>query len=85
MDVDEDIYDYLPYMLKKCMIYHCRIYTDSVNSSDFILTGGRNPVLYEVHGKQILSSFHLSNSVFKGDHLIFLFYVRQHKLIIFFY
>lgn len=70
MDVDENVFVHLPSMLTKCMIYHCRVYTDPTNASDFILTGGRDPVLYEIQGKQILSSFHLKNSIFKGGSFI---------------
>lgn len=66
MEVGEDVFDYLPSVLKKYMIYYCRVYTNATTSSDFILTGGRNAVLYEIQGKQILSSFNLNSSIFKG-------------------
>lgn len=65
MDVDEDVYDYLPSVVKRNMVYHDRIYTNAKCYSDFVVTGGQNPVLYDIKGKQILSSFHL-NTVFKG-------------------
>ncbi|XP_031617868.1 uncharacterized protein LOC116337438 isoform X2 [Contarinia nasturtii] len=65
MDVDEDVFDFLPSVLRKYMIYHCRIYTNAQHFSDFIITGGQDAVLYEVNGKNILSSFHLSDTIFK--------------------
>lgn len=68
MDVDEDIYDFLPTLVKNHMIYHCRVYTDRVKFSDFVVTGGNYPVLYEICGKQILSSLQLNDTVFKGFH-----------------
>lgn len=70
MDVDEDIYEFLPSVLRKYMIYHGRIYTNAIYFTDFILTGGQDPVLYEVKGKEILSSIHLNTTIFKGN-LIF--------------
>lgn len=66
MDVDEDIYEFLPSMLRKYMIYHGRIYTNAKHFTDFIVTGGNDPVLYEIKGKQILSSLHLNTTIFKG-------------------
>lgn len=66
MDVDEDVLDFLPSVLRKCMIYHSRVYTSAQNYSDFIITGGRNPVLYEVNGKHIQSSLHLNETAFTG-------------------
>lgn len=66
MEVDEDIYDFLPLIAKKNMVYHCRIYTDVEKFSDFVLTGGKYPNLYEIVGKQILSSIQLNDTVFKG-------------------
>lgn len=66
MDVDGDIYDFLPTLPRKYMIYHGRVHTNARDFSDFILTGGQNPVLYEVKAKHILSSLHLNNSIFRG-------------------
>lgn len=66
MDVDEDIFDFLPTMVKKNMIYHGRIYVERDKFSDFAITGGNHPVLYEIIGKQILSSLQLNDTVFKG-------------------
>lgn len=66
MDIDADIFDFLPSILRKYMIYHCRIYTNAKHFSDFIVTGDKDPVLYEVNGKNILSSIHLSSSIIKG-------------------
>lgn len=66
MDVDEDIFDFLPTMVKKNMIYHCRVYIDRDKFSDFVITGGNYPVLYEIIGNQILSSLQLNDTVFKG-------------------
>lgn len=66
MDVDGDVYGFLPTVLRKYMIYHDRVYLNAKDFSDFMLTGGKNPVLYEIKSKQILSSLNLNNSVFKG-------------------
>lgn len=66
MDTDEDIYDFLPFVLRKYIIHYCRIYSNAKTFTDFIVTGGRDPVLYEINGKNILSSLHLNNTVFKG-------------------
>lgn len=66
MDIDEDIFDFLPSVLRKYIIYYCRIYSSVKNFTDFLLTGGRDPVLYEVSGKNILSSLHLNETIFKG-------------------
>lgn len=67
MDVDEDIYDFLPSVLRKYIIHYCRIFTSAKNFTDFLLTGGQDPVLYEVNGKNILSSVHLNDTIFKGN------------------
>lgn len=68
MDVDEDIYDFLPFTVKANMIYHCRIYTSADEFSDFVITGGNRPVLYELAGRQILSSLQLDDDrLFKGS------------------
>lgn len=66
MDTDVDIYGFLPSVLRKYIIHFCRIYTNAKTFTDFILTGGRDPVLYEVNGKNILSSVHLNDTIFKG-------------------
>lgn len=66
MEVDEDIFDFLPAMVKKSMIYHCRVYIGVNKFSDFVLTGGNYPVLYEILGKQILSSLQLNGTILKG-------------------
>lgn len=66
MDVDEDIYDFLPSVLRKYIIYYCRIYTSAKKFTDFLITGGQDPVLYEVSGKNILSSLHLNETIFRG-------------------
>lgn len=65
MDVDEDAFDYLPTVVKQNMIYHNRIYTNANYFTDFVVTGGQDPILYDIKGKQILSAFHL-NIIFKG-------------------
>ncbi|XP_055321469.1 uncharacterized protein LOC129577824 [Sitodiplosis mosellana] len=65
MDIEEDIYDFLPSVLRKYIIHYCRIYTNAKTFADFILTGGRDAVLYEVNGKNILSSLHLNDTIFK--------------------
>lgn len=66
MDVDEDFFDFLPAMVKNNLIYHCRIYVGADKFSDFVVTGGNYPVLYEIIGKQILSSLQLNDTIFKG-------------------
>lgn len=66
MEVDEDVFDFIPSVLRKNMVHHSRIYMSRHSFSDFIITGGRNPVLYEINGKNIFSSFQLSGTIFKG-------------------
>lgn len=73
MEVDEDIYDFLPAMVKKAMIYHRRVYIGVNKFSDFVVTGGNYPVLYEILGKQILSSLQLNDTILKGKNWIFWF------------
>lgn len=72
MNVDVDVFEYLPAVVRANMIYHSRVYTDATIFSDFVLTAGQNPVLYEVNGKQILSTLQLTKTIFKGlTHLYF--------------
>lgn len=66
MVIDEDIFNFLPTVVKKNMVYHCRVYTDTVEFSDFVVTSGQYPVLYEINGKQILSSLQLNDTIFQG-------------------
>lgn len=66
MDVDEDVYDFLPAIVKNNMIYHCRVYVGADKFSDFAVTGGNHPVLYEIVRKQIVSSLQLNGTIFRG-------------------
>lgn len=80
MDVDEDIFGFLPSVLRKYMIYHGRVYTNATSFTDFIITGGKEPVLYEVKGKQILSSVHLNSTIIKGIFLVEYFFTEFYQI-----
>lgn len=67
MEIDDQSLDEIPCTLKKYLIFKCRVYTSDNKFSDFILTGGSNPTLYEIKQKNILSSQQLREiGVFKG-------------------
>lgn len=67
MEIDDQSLYEIPSALKKYLIFKCRVYTSAKRFSDFILTGGSNPTLYEIKQKNILSSQRLREiAIFKG-------------------
>lgn len=67
MEVNDVHSNDIPRILRDCMLFRCRVYNNAKRHSEFILTGGRQLILYEIQHGNILCSCNFTElGYFKG-------------------